>query len=111
MPSRARRAWDDRLQARAARRRANDQALSAGAAASGAGQTGAERPLPFLCECADTGCDAVVWLTASEYGRIRDERGRFVVDPAHAHDDVDILVLANELYAVVRRTPSEVFLG
>ena len=105
MPSRARRAWDDRLQARAARRRANDQALSAGAAASGAGQTGAERPLPFLCECADPGCVEVAELSLGEYASVRLFADRFLVSCRcrAAHVVGSLLIEWNDRYSVVDR--------
>ncbi len=94
--------WDARLRARAARREANDETFRA--------SFQAEARLPFRCECTETGCDQVVRLTAAEYGRIR-IHGRFLVGSGHAHDDVDLVVGTTEHYAVVRRTPSELYLG
>jgi hypothetical protein len=42
-----------------------------------------ERPVPFICECADTGCVAVVKLTLDEYRRVRSDSRRFLVAPGH----------------------------
>jgi hypothetical protein len=99
---RVRAVWDARLRARAARREANDETFRAGF------QT--EAQLPFRCECTETGCTEIVSVTAEEYSRIR-IHGRFLVGPGHAHDDVDLVVGTTEHYAVVRRTPSELYLG
>jgi hypothetical protein len=39
---------------------------------------------PFLCECADLGCTAIVQLTGEEYERIRRSPVLFI--NAHGHD-------------------------
>jgi hypothetical protein len=39
--------------------------------------------IPFLCECADPSCGAIIRLDASEYERVR-EAGRFFNAPGHS---------------------------
>lgn len=41
------------------------------------------RAIPFLCECADASCAAIIRLDAEEYERIRNS-GRFFNAPGHA---------------------------
>jgi hypothetical protein len=40
--------------------------------------------IPFLCECADPTCTAVIRLSADEYDRIRADPRRFFGAPGHA---------------------------
>jgi hypothetical protein len=40
--------------------------------------------IPFLCECADSACTAIVRLPAEEYDRIRRDSMRFFNAPGHA---------------------------
>jgi hypothetical protein len=42
-----------------------------------------ERPIPFICECADPSCVAVLLLTLAEYRRVRSDARRFIVAPGH----------------------------
>ena len=49
------------------------------------GLRGEER-LPFLCECDDVSCRALVRLTVSEYAEVRGGMDRYVVIEGHAHD-------------------------
>jgi hypothetical protein len=42
--------------------------------------------LPFLCECDDVLCRALVRLTADEYGEVRAASGRYVVVEGHTYD-------------------------
>jgi len=41
------------------------------------------RAVPFICECADPGCAAVVSLVLSEYRNIRADPQRYVHAPGH----------------------------
>ena len=42
-----------------------------------------EHPAPYLCECDDPVCTAVILLTAAEYEDVRSESRQFVVAPSH----------------------------
>ena len=41
--------------------------------------------LPFLCECHDVTCRALVRLTGAEYAEVRSSPGRCVVADGHPH--------------------------
>lgn len=41
------------------------------------------RPVPFVCECADTTCVTLVRVTLADYRRVRGNARRFVVAPGH----------------------------
>ena len=45
--------------------------------------TAVDGPTPFLCECEDERCTALVRLTLDEYERVRSEATQFVVVPGH----------------------------
>jgi hypothetical protein len=47
---------------------------------------------PFLCECEEEGCTAIVQLTAAEYTQVRAEPHTFVIVPGHVTlgDETDI---------------------
>lgn len=40
--------------------------------------------IPFLCECADPACTAIIRLSAEEYDRIRADSKRFFNAPGHS---------------------------
>lgn len=42
-----------------------------------------ERPVPFVCECADVSCHAIVRLPLSDYRRVRSNPRWFVNAPGH----------------------------
>jgi hypothetical protein len=42
-----------------------------------------ETPTPFLCECEDEECTAIVRLAADEYRRVREREHTYVVVPGH----------------------------
>jgi hypothetical protein len=51
-----------------------------------------------------------VVLTAEEYERVHGQRDRFVVVPGHETDELEVVVEANERYAIVdKRDPYERF--
>lgn len=50
--------------------------------AATAGLDGGE-PLPFVCECPETGCTTIVRLAAAEYATVRRDGARFCVAPGH----------------------------
>lgn len=61
----------------AAFRSANEQILAS------AREYGITEAIPFLCECADPACSAIIRLQATEFERIRDGGGFFSA-PGHA---------------------------
>jgi hypothetical protein len=62
-----------------------------------------DRPIPFLCECADGTCTEPVSLTEDEYVAVRAEDSRFAIVPGHAMLDDEDVVEEHELYDVVEK--------
>jgi len=66
------------------------------------GWADADQGFDFQCECGNlASCDARVALTVEEYERIHGQRDRFVVLPGHETEELEVVVEANERYAVV----------
>jgi hypothetical protein len=42
-----------------------------------------DQPLPFLCECSDTGCFAQILLTIEEYDEARSDPERYLTISGH----------------------------
>jgi hypothetical protein len=64
--------------------------------------------IPFLCECADPACTAIIRLSADEYDRIRADPRRFFGAPGHAEAFVEMLTVAEhhptyEVFVMVGR--------
>jgi hypothetical protein len=52
------------------------------------GRRARREPVPFVCECGEVGCNAVVTLTLEEYESVRSGSRCFLVAPGHgAHFD------------------------
>jgi hypothetical protein len=68
----------------------------------------AEEPLPFICECADPACQALIRLTRGEYEHVRDDPTRFAVAPGHeaAAGPYAQVVERHEGFWVVEKTGS-----
>jgi hypothetical protein len=49
-----------------------------------AGEYKVTEAIPFLCECADPRCTAIIRLSAEEYDRLRADPHRFFGAPGHA---------------------------
>jgi hypothetical protein len=62
-----------------------------------------ERPVPFLCECADDTCMDPVHLTLDEYRRIRGRDANYLIIPGHPMIEGEDVVCENERYAVVEK--------
>jgi hypothetical protein len=62
-----------------------------------------DRPVPFLCECADASCTAAVHLTLTQYRGVRSEDSRFVIVPGHATIDGEGVVTESERFSVVEK--------
>jgi hypothetical protein len=60
-------------------------------------------PAGFRCECARTGCNALVELTVREYERIRSHPRRFVVAAGHELPEVETVVATEPGYVVVEK--------
>jgi hypothetical protein len=59
-------------------------------------------PVPFVCECGEVGCNAVVTLTLEEYESVRSGSRYFLVAPGHgAH--FDALRREEARFSVVRK--------
>jgi hypothetical protein len=69
---------------------------------SAGGWADSDQGFDFQCECGKLdSCDARVVLTAEEYERVHGQRDRFVVVPGHETDELEVVVEANERYAIV----------
>jgi hypothetical protein len=49
------------------------------------------RATPFLCECEDVNCTAVVLLTLAEYEHARGSPRRFLICPQHVADNAMVV--------------------
>jgi hypothetical protein len=65
-----------------------------------------EQPSPFLCECDDSRCTAVVLLRAQEYESVRSAPRRFVVASGHQGDD-DHVLEERDGFTVIEKTGEE----
>jgi hypothetical protein len=57
---------------------------------------------PFLCECGDEYCKAVIPLTLDEYERVRELPNRFVLEPGHSTTEAEV-VQETDRYVVVEK--------
>ena len=62
--------------------------------------------IPFLCECADPACTAIIRLSAEAYDRIRADARRFFYSPGHSEPFLNTLevVERHPTYEVVAQT-------
>jgi len=62
--------------------------------------------IPFLCECPDPECTAIVRLTAEEYGSIRADPTHFLTAPGHeqAEKPIGEVIARNDGYVVVEKS-------
>jgi hypothetical protein len=67
-----------------------------------AGRREREGPVPFMCECGELGCNAVVRLTLREYESVRAGSRCFLVAPGH-RAEFDELRREDERYDVVAK--------
>lgn len=61
----------------------------------------------FLCECGRAECMERISLTVDDYERVRADPTQFAVVPGHERLGVEVVVEANEDYAVIRKKPGE----
>jgi len=66
--------------------------------------TAEDQPIPFICECADSGCTAILPLTLGEYEDIRTDSRQFLNAIGHERFEglIDV-VLENHNHLVVRK--------
>lgn len=73
---------DDRTSERIGRNDATFREANEGIAAAAGGLDLADR-IPFICECAEPACTAIVLLSLDEYEAIRDNATHFLNAPGH----------------------------
>ena len=66
---------------------------------------GLDGPRAFVCECRDSACMEIVYMTLAEFRAIESSDGRHVVVHRHGPERDEELVEANERYAVVALIP------
>jgi hypothetical protein len=66
------------------------------------GRRDREGLVPFLCECGEIGCNAIVEVTLEEYEGVRAGSRCFLVSPGHGAA-FDVPVSAGDRYGVVRK--------
>jgi hypothetical protein len=66
------------------------------------GRRDREGLVPFLCECGEIGCNAIVEVTLVEYERVREGSRCFLVAPGHGAS-FDVRMRTEDRYAVVRK--------
>ena len=59
--------------------------------------------IPFLCECADDGCDGRVEIPRDQWQEIASIPNRFVMVPGHLRSEGEIVVGALDGYDVVQK--------
>ena len=63
-----------------------------------------DEPIPFLCECDDLRCTALIWLTLVDYAHVRSHASRFVVLSTHATHAV--IICEGRRFAVIEKAVS-----
>lgn len=61
------------------------------------------RVTPFLCECDDVSCTAVVLLRLDQYEEARGTRRRFVVRPGHVADNAQVVARHEDYWLVEKQ--------
>lgn len=72
-------------------------------AAERAGQTPADDPVQFVCECDDPACWIAVELRLGEYRRAVEPADRFLVAPGHQDPTVETVVEEHDGYLIVSK--------
>jgi hypothetical protein len=63
----------------------------------------ADALVPFLCECSEAACKAIVRMSWREYTAIHEHPHRYVVAPGHELLEVEQLVSESPAYNVVEK--------
>ena len=64
---------------------------------------GDDKATPFLCECDQMRCTAVVLLTLNEYEIARGSRRRFVICPEHVTDNAEVVARRDTFWLVEKQ--------
>lgn len=59
--------------------------------------------IPFLCECADSGCLGRIQITAGRYDAIHLDQRDYVILPGHLRIAGEEILEQNEYYEVVKK--------
>jgi hypothetical protein len=62
-----------------------------------------DAPLPFLCECADEGCDGRVEIARSQWQDVAARRNQFVMVGGHPRSEGELVIGAIDGYDIVRK--------
>jgi hypothetical protein len=65
----------------------------------------------FVCECAELGCRATVYLTSKEFHAARGTSGHFITRPDHVDSATERVVIATDRYVIVAPAESAVPTG
>jgi len=57
----------------------------------------------IFCECASLECKERITLSKDEYEFVRSDSTQFVVNPGHAAEGVEDVVMSNDRFAIVRK--------
>lgn len=70
-----------------------------------AGSYGVDMPVPFICECSDPGCSAIVRLGLEQYEEIRADSRHFLNIPGHvaASQGAAVVVEERDGYSIVEK--------
>lgn len=61
--------------------------------------------VPFVCECSDMDCAQVVYLTRTEYAKVRANARQMAIAPGHDHTEIEDVVERFDRFWVVRKHP------
>jgi hypothetical protein len=70
-----------------------------------AGSYAVDMPVPFICECSDPGCSAIVRLDLEQYEEIRADPRHFLSMPGHqaASQGAAVVVAERDGYTIVEK--------
>jgi hypothetical protein len=100
MPQEMERLMEERIARNQATFRAANERIGAAA-----GVYDIATPVPFICECADPTCTAVVRVELDQYEEIRSDSRRFLTVPGHQTAALGVSVLVEERngYVIVEK--------
>lgn len=62
---------------------------------------------PFKCECSAPACMSTIYITRTDYERVRLLGKQFVIHPRHENPEFDIVTEENASWAIVQKLPGE----
>jgi hypothetical protein len=54
-----------------------------------------DAPVPFICECGDTRCRGIAFLSLDDFDRMCEQPDRFLVGEAHGHVPAAVVTSAS----------------